>query len=330
MDGYFLCAVAASPAKANRMTESTGASPSRASLVPYDKPWLSTADQVARLAQRGLSVNDIPAAEAFLSHVNYYRFSGYCLAFEDQRHQFRNGTRFEDVREAYFFDVKLRDIVLEALEVIEIDFRTTVAHAFSRSHGAYGHTDASVFYPRFNHAEWLEAIRQEASRSRELFVTHFRGKYQDFPDLPIWIATEVMSYGSLSRMYDGMKKEDQKAAAINYQVHKPRVLSSVMHHFVYVRNICAHHARLWDKFWSIKPIAPQGHMWQSPSVPDANRLFLTLLLIYHLLKRCSSLGDYPQTWKERLHPLLQSPPSTTDPYAVMGMPPRWDQHPVWR
>ena len=59
--------------------------------IPFSKPWLSCADQVQLLQQRGLTVADPQAAEQFLSHLNYYRFSGYCLAFELQRHAF-NGS----------------------------------------------------------------------------------------------------------------------------------------------------------------------------------------------------------------------------------------------
>ncbi|MDZ7620149.1 MAG: hypothetical protein U1E05_24375, partial [Patescibacteria group bacterium] len=55
--------------------------------VLFQKPWRSHAHLVALLQQRGLVVADAAAAAAFLAHLSYYRFSGYCLAFEVQRHQ---------------------------------------------------------------------------------------------------------------------------------------------------------------------------------------------------------------------------------------------------
>ena len=105
-------------------------------LPPYAKPWLSYSDQVRRLVERGLVVNDPPAAEAFLTHVNYYRFSGYCVAFEQQRHVFRQGVTFEQVRASYDFDMAMRDLVTEALEVLEVDFRSAVSYNFGQRHGA--------------------------------------------------------------------------------------------------------------------------------------------------------------------------------------------------
>jgi abortive infection bacteriophage resistance protein len=121
-------------------------------LPRYAKPWLSYSEQVARLADRGLSVPDAAAAERFLTHVNYYRFSGYCLAFEQQRHVFLPGVTFDDIAGAYAFDVVLRDLLTEALEVIEIDVRTCLAHSFGQRHGPFGHTDPANFFRRFDHA----------------------------------------------------------------------------------------------------------------------------------------------------------------------------------
>ena len=42
--------------------------------LPYQKPWLPYADQVAQLVARSLTVADTAAAQAFLKHINYYRF----------------------------------------------------------------------------------------------------------------------------------------------------------------------------------------------------------------------------------------------------------------
>jgi len=109
----------------------------------YVKPWLSVTDQVTRLEDRGLHVADRPDAESFLRHVNYYRFAGYCLAFEQPRHQFPAGVTFDHVKHAHNFDVTLRDLFNEALEIIEVDLCTSVAHYFGQKYGSFGHIDVS-------------------------------------------------------------------------------------------------------------------------------------------------------------------------------------------
>jgi abortive infection bacteriophage resistance protein len=186
--------------------------------IQYNKPWLSIADQVKQLEARGLVVADRAKAEAFIEHTSYYRFSGYCLAFENTRHVFSGGTNFELIKDAYVFDANLRDLFREATELIEVDLRSIVAHAFGEKHGAFGHIDATKFHPKFKHSEWLSKLQHETKRSSEIFVNHFRRRYRQFPDLPIWATTEVMSFGALSLMISGMWKSDRQLIARKYKL----------------------------------------------------------------------------------------------------------------
>lgn len=294
----------------------------------YQKPWLSHADQVQQLINRGLTVADIPTAEAFLSHINYYRFSGYCLAFEQQRHQFLAGVTFEQLRAAYDFDLTLRDLITEALELIEVDFRAAVAYYFGQKYGAFGHTDPANFFGKFNHADLLDRFHEEADRSSELFIQHFRATYAEYPDLPVWMLTEVISFGTLTRMFRGMHRPDQQQISVRYSLQAV-TFGTILLHLVYVRNLCAHHSRVWDRVWSVKPTLPFGKQWRPPLVLSNDRLFPTLLIIYQLLKCCPAVGTFPATWRDRLHALLQNPPAAPNALATMGIPAGWDQHPVW-
>ena len=298
------------------------------SKTTFKKKWLSYQDQVALLAHRGLTINNSEDAAEFLSHINYYRFSGYCLAFEKSRHQFHEGVTFEQIREAYQFDCVLRDVITEALEVVELDFRTTLAYEFSRCHGPFGHTQKTHFDARFGHSSWHEKLRHEAQRSQELFVKHYRESYIEFPDLPIWMTTELMSFGALSRMFEGMQRQDQKKIAIRYH-RQPKDLKSWMHHLVYVRNVCAHHARLWDRIWAVKPALPEGKAWSLPLLPGNNRLFITLLILGWLLKQCPTMMDFTVTWKKRVEQLLTRPPQAPNAVLLMGLSPQWNKHPCW-
>lgn len=317
--------------------------------VPFQKPWLNYAEQVALLKSRGLVVNDPAAAAWFLGHVNYYRFSGYCLAFEDGgRHTFAPGTTFEQVRGAYDFDFALRDLLCEALEIVEIDLRTAVAHHFGERHGAFGHTDPANFNqakparttstrtkPRrtlFTHADWLTNLRREAKRSKELFVLHFKDTYTGFPDLPVWVATESMSFGSLSWMIEGMTVADQRAVASRYGIQQ-HILRSWVHHLNVARNTCAHHGRLWDRFWSVRPELPAGKAWQTPHLIGNERLSVTLLILYRLLKRClkSPVPDpFPANWRNRVNGYLNNLPAAPDAATKLGLTPDWFAGPLWQ
>jgi abortive infection bacteriophage resistance protein len=296
--------------------------------VPYGKPWLSCSRQVSLLESRGLVITDGGVAEAFLARVNYYRFSGYCLAFESSRHRFRAGVTFDQIRDTYDFDRVLRDLVTEALESIEIDLRSAIAHYFGQHFGAFGHTNAASFFRTFAHTDWLNKLNDEAERSNELFVQHFRTNYREFPNLPIWIGTEVMSFGTLSLMFKAMHRKDQQRIAARYGMQAFH-LQSWMHHFVYVRNLCAHHSRLWDRIWAIKPDLPPGRAWNPPLLPSNTRLFATLLILRDMLKRCPATSPFDQQWRARLDGHLMTPPQAPQALERMGLTNGWQNHPLW-
>ncbi len=295
----------------------------------YRKTWLSVAEQLEKLTNRGLVIVDQDEATDFLSHLNYYRFTGYGLAFEKPRHTYLPGTTFEQIRQAYAFDCALRDLFTESLELIEVDLRTTIAHTFGESHGPFGHIDPNRFYRAADHPDWLAKLRGEAKRSRELFIEHYKVTYQEFPDLPIWIATEVMSFGALSRMFEAMEKSDQKRIASRYRM-QPLTLASCIHHLVYVRNVCAHHSRLWDRVWAIKPDLPAGKLWSPPHLPDNTQLFASLLLQSALLRQIPVEQNFVHDWRQRVQDLIENQrPSCSNPLRKMGLPNQWHQHPLW-
>lgn len=297
--------------------------------TPYAKPWLSIPDQLQKLKDYGLVVGDEAAACDFLRHLNYYRFSGYGVAFETQRHVFRPGTTFESIRAAYVFDRSLRDLVTESLEVIELDLRAATAHSFGQAHGAFGHINPGKYFFTFDHAEWLRKLHDETDRSDELFVKHYKKTYNEFPDLPIWVAMEIMSFGALSKMYSGLMKDDQKPIAACYGL-QPLTLGSWLHHLAYIRNLCAHHCRLWDRVWAIRPELPVAKMWQPPLLSGNSRLFASLLVQSKLLLHCKAEKTFAHEWKQRIEALIDGQtPNVPDVLARMGMPADWKRHPQW-
>jgi len=310
--------------------------------IPYKKPWLSHADLIQQMIDRGLIMSDPSAAAQYLAHVNYYRLSGYCLAFEipNQRHSFTFGTTFEQLRAAYDFDFAIRDLVSEALEVLEIDIRTTVAHHFGETYKAFGHTNPANFYrPQpvsgkdsrltFDHAAWIKRLRDNVYHSKEPFVEHFRQRYIQATngDLPIWALSEIMSFGSVSRMIDGMISTDQGTIASRYKLQK-RNLVSWVHHLSVARNICAHHGKLWDRLWTSPAEIPVGNAWRPPNLMNNQRITMTLLILYHMLKQIPDAADWAADWQVRLRKtLVFLPESAVTPR--LGFTEGWFANPIW-
>ncbi|MEO7149850.1 MAG: Abi family protein [Rhodanobacteraceae bacterium] len=132
----------------------------------YLKPALTFEEQLDLLHQRGLIVCDADRALHWLRNISYYRLSAYCLPFKDGD-AFRPGIAFDDIAGLYIFDRKLRLLVLDAIERIEVAVRTAVTYEIAHAHGPFGHTDPANFAPGFDHARFMAAV----SRTKPHFST---------------------------------------------------------------------------------------------------------------------------------------------------------------
>lgn len=316
--------------------------------VPFSKPWLSIEDQLRKLEGRGLVVVDRPTALRKLRYINYYRFSGYALPFQSRDpatndRVFTPGTTFDDVWSLCVFDCNLRDVCSEALEMIEISLRASIAHCFAETHGAFGHTNVANFNVDFSrpnssptsqtnavtpYNSWQKTLLAETNRSSEIFVKHFKQNYTEYPNLPIWVVSELCSFGTLSRMYSNMLNIDQGKIAAQYGLQY-RVLASWMHVLTYARNICAHHSRLWDKTLQISPTLPLRKNWQKMKGGEKTLFALILMINWMLTHDSIDPADHRQ-WKIRLEKLMDAF-ATAHPSLLphTGFPSAWKKNPLW-
>ena len=220
--------------------------------MKYAKPPLPIPDQIELLLQRGMIIPDRSEAEHYLAHLNYYRLAAYWLPFEsDHRsHRFKTGTRFDQVLNLYVFDRELRLLVLDAVERVEVSLRARLASHLSCKYGPHAHLRSELFYNHRTYSYLVGKLHDEVDRSGEEFVRHLTGKYDEALP-PLWASVEVMSLGQLSRWYNNLKQRaDRKAIADHYQIDE-KYLRSFFHHLSIVRNICANHARLWNRTFTI-------------------------------------------------------------------------------
>lgn len=292
---------------------------------PYNKPPLSFGKQAALLIQRGL-IADQDELTNFLRHTNYYRFSTYLYPFRLlNSDDFRPNTAFSDVCVLYDFDQALRALLFNALAALEISMlRTHFVEFFAQRYGAFGYTAPDNFdMPHTQHETLMGRIQESVDRSQEEFVKHFRDKYSN-DYLPLWIAVETMSFGNTMTMVLNMHREDKKGFAQRYGVAYV-VMDSWLHTLNYVRNCCAHHARLWNRALAIKPLIPhERHRpeFHKPPVRDS-RIFAVLTIVQYLL----TVIDCSHEWKPEVLSLLNRYP--TVPLDRMGFPKNWQESPIW-
>jgi abortive infection bacteriophage resistance protein len=293
--------------------------------MKYTKPPLSYMEQVNLLKERGLRISDPKSAESFLRSVNYYRLSGYCLPYEESRHVFYPETTIEQIQSLYEFDRQLRFLIDEALEVIEIAIRTAVAHHLSHKYGAFVHENKKHFYSNFKHDAWIAKVHLEASRSKEIFVTHYKAKYDGFPAVPIWIAVEIMSFGALSQLYGYLLRPDQIAISKSYGMHS-KVFASWIHTFSYIRNLCAHHSRLWNRQIAIKMVIPNDDNWNDV---NPKKVGSVIFGIYSMMSELSNFHHIRDKWKTDILELIASQNQIPNMHSEMGIDSNFKDSPLW-
>ena len=244
-------------------------------MKPYDKPALSYDQQVDLMRGRGLQVRDPSEAAAFLSRVSYYRVSTYFLPFQLERDRFAPGSSFDAIVELYRLDEDLRNTFFAVLALVEISLRTRFVYGLTKGWGPFAHYLPSLMRSDFNHREWLDSLEREVDRAREPFIEHYRRTYEGFPRLPLWMAVEVISLGSLSALYNGLLP-DPRRRIIEGLGLPHLIFRSWLHFLSYLRNVCAHHARLWDRELAIRPEIPRKDAsWKKLAIGNT-RVFCAL------------------------------------------------------
>lgn len=297
--------------------------------MKYTKPSLSFSDQADLLLKRGL-ISDRDFLISKLKEVNYYRLSGYLYSFRERGDDnFKAGTDFNIIWDQYVFDRQLRVLVMDAIERVEVSVGTRLTNAFVLKYGPFGYIKRSNFY-KMNfrtHKKFLSKIHNEAQQSNEIFVKHYFSKYNSEKYLPLWMAIELMSFGALFTFFMHSEQYIQREVAAGYNLHA-KVLESWLRTINSVRNICAHHSRLWNRIL-VKPIKlpdkKHSPEFYSPVQVPPDRIFAVLTILSYMVKRIA-----PQSgWQERLRNLWGNKHKDIPLYR-MGFPNDWEKCAVWR
>jgi abortive infection bacteriophage resistance protein len=337
-------------------------------MTSFTKPAVSVDQQLEILERRGLSVRQPARAKRFLEVVSFFRLSIYMRPFQipgNVDHLFKANTEFKQVIALYAFDRELRLLVIDAIERVEVAVRATLNNHMSCKYqtdtahsGSHWYLNRDLFNQKYNHQRlirYLEdkqgteatqltrdivkitrsnattEIKQQriAQRSKENYSRFYQHNYQTPALMPGWAMTEELTLGSLSHMYQGLKKDaDRKAIAKRFDVPH-EVLASWLHTLNFVRNCCAHHSRIWNRELAVQPKIPHGALWQLPErlaegqIQPQRRIYVVLLLLAHLMRRVSPDSQ----WHNKVKALILL--NTEIPLFPMGFPVDWQAHIFW-
>lgn len=299
-----------------------------------------------------------------LEFVNYYRLSGYSYPFRNvPEDDFAPGTSFEKIWNLYRFDRRLRFLILDAVERIEIALRTRIAYHWAESSAAKkisNPQNVDNFYRRSYKKEKEKLFKELQSRyeraTDDCFVHHRNVlKLKTVGKLPVWVFVELMMFGPLINLLkDGLKESVKYAVAESFGFERPFFgdFISALTLIKEARNCCAHHARVWNKRWLFlsklgnpqTPIAPKikfpcalnarfsaaDGAWNIPKECagmsfDRSTTLSLLAFCSYFVKKIA-----PQSrWQERVVSLFDEIPLPEKLRASAGFAPNWRTHPLF-
>ncbi|SCZ67116.1 Abi family protein [Thiohalomonas denitrificans] len=326
----------------------------------FAKPPLTIEEQLQLLRNRGLTILHEERASRFLEVVSLFRLSPYMRPFQhggNPDHHFHAGTTLRQIVTRYRFDSDLRSLVMEAVERVEVAARACISNHMAPAYGAHWYSERRHFKREFDHdrlvGELQTKLEQEAHhfrreaeriqqsrasdetkaeriehRKRDNYFRFYGQTYAEPPLPPSWAALEELSLGALSRLYKGIARDYDRKQIANRFALPQHVFASWLHTLTFIRNCCAHHARLWNRELPLPPKRPKSQSWSlphaEPGQPEpGRRIFVVLLMLAYMMNRIAP----DHAWKERLVELLDRYPDA--PLGSMGFIGNWKRHPVW-
>lgn len=252
------------------------------------KPFASYPEQVKKLKDKGCIIDDEPFCTDVLEQIRYYRLSAYFLPFKGDNQKYKPETHFETVYRIYEFDRKLRSLILSALEVIEVYFRSLLSYFHAEKYGPLGYWDPSNFNNKHNPEKFKKNIEREIKNNEKVeFVKHHQKKYGG--KFPLWVVIELFSFGMLSYFYTDLLTSDKKLLfGVNY-----RDIDSWLRCCTDLRNICAHSGRL---YYRVFPSTPKNLNIPEPA---KNRLWGAVLTVKNLFPD-------PERWNNDFMPAIEA------------------------
>lgn len=273
-------------------------------------------EQIKILEDRGCYISDKVFCKQKLEAIKYYRLTAYFLPFKDKNDCYKEGTSFHRVYRIYEFDRKLRAILFSAVEEVEIYLRSQLSYFHAHKYGATGYLNAENFSHRHNHKKFKGIIDREIEcNSQMLFVKHHKENYNGV--FPLWVISELFTFGMMSYFYNDLKTSDQKELGKELYKTVPQNIISWLRCCTDLRNICAHYGRLyyrifpaiprgieiadaakrrlWGAVLALRELYPDANKWNSEVISAIESLFEEYhgdISLYHIA--------FPENWNDIL------------------------------
>ena len=281
------------------------------------------------LKERGLIINNEKHALEQLRIISYFRLANYLRPMEQDKttHTFKPNSTLENALDLYYFDKELRVLIFKAIQSIEIALRSKIIHHVSLKHGAFWFMTPHLCINQRMQTENLNHIQRELQRSKEDFIQEHFAKYNSPIYPPVWKTLEIVSLGTLSKLYCNLSDTAiKKQIARDFNLPQHLYLESWIKCAAVLRNYTAHHARIWNRRFPLKPQLPKKlpFAWIDQEHTEKVKLYAQLCYLVYLQNNIHPGNSF----KQELFALLKAHPNVD--VKAMGFPMNWSEEPLWK
>lgn len=304
--------------------------------IDYIKQPKDFASQVQLLQSRGLIITNPKKVEKILESISYNRLSSYWYPYLEEPKEkeiFKKNTNFEIIFKTYQFDSELRLLMFYAIEQIEIAIRTQIIfHLSIKYESGFWFENPKAFkeYPFF--IDLLKKISDNVRNSNQEYIKKYRETYNQFLP-PSWKSFETLSFNTLFSIFKNLKEKDEQIKISKHFGIHHEVFKSWIETIIYIRNICAHHSRLWNIKLTISPTWPKSPhnkwvtKWENRNQTTNDKelkIYAAICITQYLL---DSVNPYNK-FRSKLEALLAS--NADIDLQLMGFPSDWKTENLWR
>ena len=209
-------------------------------------------EQIKRLKERGMTIEDESKAKDVLLDIGYYRLGFYWFPFEKtypnkivRDHTFIEGASFKKAVDLYYLDCEIRDIIAPFLYRIEVNLRTFLIYTVSNF---YRQRPTWFADSRIVTQDFVKSLptTYETIRKNEAITRHHQ-KHPNDIYAPAWKTLEYMTLGDIITLIHSLKDDSlKKRIAEHYGIRNLNVFWSYMNTIRITRNLCVHGHNIFD------------------------------------------------------------------------------------
>ncbi|MCE3238931.1 MAG: uncharacterized protein K0R24_1912 [Gammaproteobacteria bacterium] len=280
----------------------------------YENKALSLDAQIKLLKDKGVLIQDAEIVAQHLSCIGFYRLFSYIKPLLT----ISSPLAFEQAWSLYVFDRKLRLLLLDAIERIEVAFRVSISERMSTQYNPLWYSDPNHFANTKRHSDFINEVVKFVQKGKHPLIKHYYEAYSFSSLPPSWILIECLTFGNCSKVFYNLSNRKDKKAIAQSLGQPFKTIESWIISLTEVRNICAHHERLWNHIFHYPPK-------NSPSAPhQKEKFYQQAYIVIKLLQKISPHSD----WKLRLKALFEEHKNI--PFSQMGFLQDWKNDSFWK